>query len=159
MKKWIRNTGLGVAIVLVAAVCVCLWLYAVFVRGEHWTEDAGGHWSVEFVKHVDTYGEGGMLWYRQGQRRVLLADNVHVYRYYGDDCLAYESGGQQYFFVCGPRQPQLLPSNALSEWTFEPDALQEHYLPANATSFAKVVGQRVPIANAKASATLRPRIK
>src|SRR5947209_14741642 len=84
------------------------WFYAVFVRGRHEIDRPGGHWTLESVHYPDSHSVSSRLYYESEGHRAIVADLVHQYRYYGNDCIAYGTGGEGrelYFVVCGDRAP------------------------------------------------------
>ena len=127
MRRQVRRAAL-VAVSLVVAVTALagLWFYLAFIRGDHQTDRPGGHWAIDSVRYAADSRAGGELFYESpSKKRTRVAQFVHVYRYYGDDCLAFDSaerGAFEYFFACGPRKPLLLNGDRSSTWDFEPDA-------------------------------------
>ncbi len=148
-----RPLAIGISITAAIVAAAWLWFYVAFVRGERSTERPGGHWTIEFTRYpADSYGLGGRLFYEERGHRSLIAESVHFYRYYGDDCLAYESienGSEQFYFVCGRHAPLPLNEQRMSAWEFEPDALQQHPLPSEASGVGSGSGERLPINVAK----------
>jgi hypothetical protein len=108
----------------------------------------GGNWRV---RRRDVLPESSRsnteLWY--GGERV--AELVHAYRYYGDDCLAYSSAvnhAERFYFVCGGRTPMVLGPESMATWAFEESALQQQGIEVSATAIDKG-SARIDIATAK----------
>ena len=120
------------------------------------TVGVGGTWVVRTHARLPEAGSTETeLWYGNDER---VARIVHAYRYYGDDCVAYDSpdGGIQHdYFTCGRHSPLILGPDSRATWDFEQDALQQRGI-ENSTTAIDHGDQRLSIPDAKRLANAQP---
>jgi hypothetical protein len=105
-------------------------------------DDVGGGWAVESVRFPDSHDFSCTLYHRQIHRQVRVAELVHQYKYYGDDCIVYghsREGHEEYFMACGNRRPY--PIGSASDWVLGTDRVRE-YDPLGGSALGRTISIR-----------------
>jgi len=123
------------------AVLAVSWFRDRLTRPDEWNERIQGNWQLHHMRWAGSHSLHSELIYGADE---IVASNVHAWKYYGDDCLAYGSStpeGEHYFFVCGRRRPVVIGGDAPTSWTFDGDVVRERGIESNSTAVA--TGARV----------------
>jgi hypothetical protein len=82
-----------------------LMAFALLLAGCHRWENPGGQWYVRRTERLpEAGGDQAYLFRGRSFRRLPVLEFAYVYRYYGDDCIGYDSVAGVYF-ACGDRRP------------------------------------------------------
>ena len=128
-RAWVAWAVSTVSVLLLGcAAAVALFIYISRQNSLAAMRSIGGDWFIEELpKSLPEPGPAPRNLYRVTSGRRVLVDNlVEQYRFYGPDCVVYQTAREVHhiFAVCGARVPVGVASASVAPWHFEDDGLR-----------------------------------
>lgn len=128
-RAWLAWLVSAISVLLLAcAAAIALFIYISHQNSLTTMHNIGGNWFIEEMpKSLPEPGPPARSLYRGTTRRRVLVDyGIEQYRFYGADCVVYQTVREAHhvFAVCGDRVPVGVASANVAPWQFEGDGLR-----------------------------------
>jgi hypothetical protein len=143
------------------AAAIAMWGYLLHGYGTRWSRAVGGNWELRFVDTPMSHGGPQASLYRRSRWRSRRVDElVNDSRYYGDDCVIYETrhtpGRRSYYAVCDDHTPLLIARETYNSWILRPDGVQREEWVDNGQRLVRRATLVIPYADIRRRAMAQP---